>query len=414
MREEFPGYYRHTDEERAELWKTAVVVPDANVLLTLYRLGEATQEKMLAIFRGLGERLFVPHQAALEFQCNRLAVIDDQLKAYDDLDKELEKLSTTVFQKLRRHPRLDREELRDQVTGALAPIREEIATLNEAHPDPLLDGHPLGEDSVRDALAEVLDDRIGARRDPAELAKVGAPRYKRKQAPGWKDAEKPVPECYGDLAIWLDAVERAKAESKPLIFVTEERKEDWWWERGGELIGPRPELVEEVRSEAGQDFYLANLTQFMEEGAVALELEFSEAEREDVRRARRLEVRRGPSPLPRWFSGGQSEPERATLSLWLHPRPPTSPETWPPMLITCRVECPDGTNVEFGVLTDTFSVDFVYPESFTESAVAEPGVYSYSWSCTWKSADLFEIPSGNVASGTFEIPADKPPHGRAK
>lgn len=89
---------------------------DANVLLTLYRLGKATQEKMLAIFRGLGERLFVPYQAALEFQRNRLVVIDDQMKAYDDLDRELDKLSTTVFQRLRRHPRLDREELCDQVS----------------------------------------------------------------------------------------------------------------------------------------------------------------------------------------------------------------------------------------------------------------------------------------------------------
>lgn len=325
-------------------------------------------------------------------------VIDEQMKVYDDLDKELEKLSSVVLQKLRRHPRPDRDELGQQVEIALTPIREEIAAVKEEHPDPLADGHPLGEDRVREVLAEVLDGRVGSRRDPAELAKVGADRFKRKQPPGWKDAEKPEPDCYGDLAIWLDAVDRAKAEGKPLIVVTEERKEDWWWLRSGELIGARPELVEEVRSEAGQDFLLSNLTQFMAEAAVALELEFSDAEREDVKRARRVIL------SPRWFSGGKISPEEAALSLWLHPRPPTSPETWPRMLINCTIERPNGTSVEYEVLTDAFSVEYVYPWSFAEDSV-EPGKYSYVWTCTWESADMFTIPSGEVARGTFEIPA---------
>ena len=40
MREKFPGYYRPTAEEFDELWRSALIVPDANVLLSLYRLSE--------------------------------------------------------------------------------------------------------------------------------------------------------------------------------------------------------------------------------------------------------------------------------------------------------------------------------------------------------------------------------------
>lgn len=50
---------------------------------------------------------------------------------------------------------------------------------------------------------------------------------------------------YGDLIIWKEIINYASAEKKPIIFVTDDRKEDWWRIENGETIGPREELIQE-------------------------------------------------------------------------------------------------------------------------------------------------------------------------
>ena len=52
-------------------------------------------------------------------------------------------------------------------------------------------------------------------------------------------------------------------KQKPVIFITDDRKEDWWLERNGKTIGPRPELLEEFLSKTGQSFYMYRPQQFL-------------------------------------------------------------------------------------------------------------------------------------------------------
>jgi hypothetical protein len=439
MRGDFPGYYQHSEEQLEALWKSAVVVPDTNVLLTLYRLGESTREKLLAILDGLGDRLFVPHQVAFEFQQSRLGVIDEQMKAYDDLDRELEKLSTSVLQTLRTHPRLDRAELSKQIESALKPIRDQIAAVKEDHPDPLDGGHALGADRVRDELDRILDTRVGGPRDFEKLKKVGAPRYERKQAPGWKDADKPERDRYGDLCIWLDAIDRVKADQKPLILITEERKEDWWWDWKGSLIGPCPELVEEVRDKAGQQFHLSNLSQFMEEGARALGLELSEEERDDVERVQQPEVVEHEQPpwvdlgqmqwfMPKaqmefsdaqrqwltdlnlqlytphfhWEAEVDVQGDRAELGLR------SNQQIWVQSgdrrhHFVCVVSGPSGNRAQAVALRSELDVSFEYPRDFVGDLDQKPGEYKFRWHYSGRAVASFSIPSGEVAAGRFEL-----------
>lgn len=71
MRKTFPGHHRPSREEFAELWEEALIVPDTNVLLTLYRLPEETREKLLEILDGLKDRLFVSRSAGLRYGARR-------------------------------------------------------------------------------------------------------------------------------------------------------------------------------------------------------------------------------------------------------------------------------------------------------------------------------------------------------
>lgn len=66
---------------------------------------------------------------------------------------------------------------------------------------------------------------------------------------------------FGDLTFWKQIIEEAKSRKiKHLIFITDDDKEDWWLiadYMGEKQIGPRPELIEEIRREAGTEhFYM--------------------------------------------------------------------------------------------------------------------------------------------------------------
>jgi len=69
--EDFVGYRLPSGDDIDIALRKAVVAVGANVLLNMYRYNQQTSEDLLAILERLGDRLVVPHQAALEFWRNR-------------------------------------------------------------------------------------------------------------------------------------------------------------------------------------------------------------------------------------------------------------------------------------------------------------------------------------------------------
>jgi hypothetical protein len=89
MRDIFPGHYRPNAAVFRALWKDATVALDANVLLNLYRYPAPARDDLIAAFRKLSPRIFVPYQAALEYQSGRVGTIASQLKRFDEVRKVL-------------------------------------------------------------------------------------------------------------------------------------------------------------------------------------------------------------------------------------------------------------------------------------------------------------------------------------
>ena len=110
MKQLFRGYFRPTKPEFDRLWNEAIFTFDASFLLNVYRYTPATQQKMLAILEKLRDRVWIPHQAALEFHRNRHRVIATQSDAYDHVKKAVaDALSHFEGQisKFARHPFID-------------------------------------------------------------------------------------------------------------------------------------------------------------------------------------------------------------------------------------------------------------------------------------------------------------------
>jgi hypothetical protein len=264
MREKFPGWCPKKPEQIAKLWDTAIFVPDANVLLHCLRHTTVVRDELLRLFEALGDALWIPYQVGLEFQRNRLDVQFGALDAYDALIKDQESnvdKARDRLRQLRAHPTIDVQKELAALDMFLSDFKGRMEAARRAHPSTEIDG-------VLEKLFKLLENRIGDKW-PADklvaLKRDGEERYSKKIPPGYKDHKKDAGEYdkFGDLIIWKEMIVKAKADKRPAIFISDDAKEDWWWLHRGRKMGPRPELIEEFRVEAGQDFHIYEFSQFL-------------------------------------------------------------------------------------------------------------------------------------------------------
>jgi len=219
----------------------------------------------------------------------------------DSLNKGLKPLQLS-----KRHPVIRTDTLIQDVTKVFNGFRAELKELENKQPD------VYNVDKLRDKIDILLSGKIGSPPvSQEELDKVyeeGQVRYKRQQPPGFLDEGKnkqEEDECYaynglhfrrkyGDLILWYQIIEEAKKREdfKNILFITDDDKPDWWWiveSRGEKKIGPRPELVEEIKSKAEVTlFFMYNSEHFMEYAKQYLGIKIKEESIAQVRDWARL------------------------------------------------------------------------------------------------------------------------------
>jgi hypothetical protein len=288
------GYCRPTDDEFAELWQNCLFVLDANVLLNLYRWPPETSQEWIGILKQISDRLWVPHQVDWEYQRHRPGVIKEQTKIYDQIRGELQRVQTDLKNKLnamlgsKRRRLVDQDRLLEAIDSAFAEAEKELDRGKQKHPD------LSNDDYIGDAIASLLEGKVGSPYKFERLGEVfleGPKRYEHKIPPGYKDAEEEQGfEAYGDLILWYQIMDKAKETKTPIIFVTDDRKEDWWWVSERKTIGPRPELLKEIRDYAGVSFYMYRPAQFMEYAQKCLGLQVKQETIDEVREIERQQA----------------------------------------------------------------------------------------------------------------------------
>ncbi|MBW4651102.1 MAG: DUF4935 domain-containing protein [Kastovskya adunca ATA6-11-RM4] len=268
MRNLFRGYYKPTPEEIAQIWHEGIFSFDTNVLLHIYSYTPETRSKFFEILGQLKERIWIPHQVAYEYQKNRLYVIANQVKAYEDitviLDRNLNSLKQELFKDYKRHPFINTRNIIKTIETALEEIKSDLTRSHEQHPN------YVESDDLRETLTDLLEGKVGKPYSDEELENIyqkAEKRFSYKKPPGYKDSKKSLPKNYGDVVLWFQLIDYAKYMQKPLIFVTDDDKEDWWLKYEGETIEPRPDLVQEILSEVGLEefkFYMYHSDQFLD------------------------------------------------------------------------------------------------------------------------------------------------------
>jgi hypothetical protein len=188
MKSSFSGYYPPSADEYERLWKEAVVVLDTNVLLSLYRLPSVAREELFGVLKLLNDRLWIPHQVALEFQRRRLTVIANERKATEDALTGASEVVDEIKAKV--------ESLQIDKRGlgiASPPLLAELTKANDQLVDAIRKAHDAqldisASDPIREQLDELLTDRVGAaptsQADLDTLTADGDERYTEKIPPG--------------------------------------------------------------------------------------------------------------------------------------------------------------------------------------------------------------------------------------
>jgi hypothetical protein len=267
MRAHFSEYYRPTPSQFKKLWADAIFSFDANVLLDLYRFSQDSRNELLELMKAQRARIWVSNQAALEFYRNRLEAIEGVHKSTKEILAQLSRATQILDDECKQHPYLSAKIIRE-IRTKLNQCTESIGSAQASHPD------LSKNDEIADSIASVLEGRIGDPYPPEkldELSKIIQARYDRKIPPGYEDAKKkPFEMARGDALVWFQLMDKAKAEQKPMIFVTDDAKEDWWLRHKGQTLMPRPELRREFFETTGQEFFAYSTLSFVEHAKKAV------------------------------------------------------------------------------------------------------------------------------------------------
>lgn len=259
-----------TADEEKDLWENAIIVFDTSALGDSYSLSFSAQQHFAEILKYLKDRIWIPAQVRLEFEIHHTkflhsAIIEcysaeDKLnslwqKYSDELSKFMSSLSGEET-----HPYFEEK--------ALERFKEAVKRHNEIY----VEIQSIIKDQFTDRRKEIqkaaIEDKIyeiyklfekGVEfsvTDLIEIAKEGEQRYKKSIPPGYMDSkEKHGIQKFGDLILWKEIIRYARLNSKDIILISDDVKEDWNVDQDDPAKGPRTELIDEFQKETGLRFW---------------------------------------------------------------------------------------------------------------------------------------------------------------
>jgi hypothetical protein len=255
MKKEFFGFYPPEEKETDDIWTEAIIAFDANTLLNLYRYSKSTRNDFLKTLNEYSERLWLPYQAGYEFHNNRISVIKSQEQTYNEIGNKLDEFYEKLDNDLntfKRHPFISIDKVKLEFSKKIEKVKSDLLKQSEKHPE------YLKSDEILPSVTELFNEKIGEKYSDQELQTIfdkGKIRYEKKIPPGFSDIankkNKGNQKLYGDLIIWNQLIDKSKTSKSTIIFVTDDRKEDWWLKFKGQTIRPREELIKEFFDETG-------------------------------------------------------------------------------------------------------------------------------------------------------------------
>lgn len=264
--------------------KEGLILLDANSLLNIYRFSKENREKYFEILEKVKDRLYLSNQSGKEFYENRLTIIYNRANFKAALTEELvgkiELIKESVHKNnftssnktqgtkescnLIKHE----ESLKNDIINILEYAETNIKNKINSFENDITYEFINRKDPILDKIINLFEGKVSdelKKEELDELYKEGKERYSKQIPPGYKDLEKKEPRCYGDLIIWKDIIKIAKKNDKDILFVSDDRKEDWCEKFKNYDLGPRKELIEEFFLKTnGKKFHSIKTSEFID------------------------------------------------------------------------------------------------------------------------------------------------------
>lgn len=295
-KEEFYGFYIEPFNKENMTSENTIIVFDTNSLLNVFRFTPEASKEYFEIIQSIQDKIYIPYLVALEFHFHKSETLllneINVTKFKNDFSKNWNKVKSDaakkLFSSLSYRNDKDNKELNTYLSDLLNSkeldienkLVEKISSISK------------NQTNIFNALVEIMQSKTGERYTQdviTDIEKEGEERYKNEIPPGFNDANKKLSRSYngikyqqkfGDLIIWKDIIKKATNDKiKNVIFVTSDGKRDSKTdlnqktcvgidENGKnkyQIIGPRIELIEEMKNETGADFYLMDELEFMKQ-----------------------------------------------------------------------------------------------------------------------------------------------------
>lgn len=272
--------------------KKALVSFDTNALLNIYRYKESTAKQYLTALAAIKEQVWLPYMVGLEFHTLRAEVLKQEKKFIEKIYSKIEKFKEETQKEIssKEHSSFPQE----LFTKKLNEYMEELLSIIDQSKNDFPD--LIRKDHIREKIVKIFRGKVSEPLNEQLLQNIyneGELRFKNKIPPGYKDEQNKV-DCYklyGDLVIqtkysdfiiWYEIRKKAHDSKKNIIFVTDEKKEDWIWEVNGFQLGARPELVTEIQNKYGTKFSIISSSQFISLMSEMNNVKISKSSIEDV------------------------------------------------------------------------------------------------------------------------------------
>ncbi|MDR4995812.1 PIN domain-containing protein [Bacillus altitudinis] len=277
MREKFREFYFDRDDKK--IWEESIIVLDTNVLLNLYRYSKETSDQIIGLLNKYRDNLWMPHQVALEYHYNRKSVLLEQSGSYKKVCNALndipEKVRDMLNQDLSNYKKRHKGDVENFIKIIQAATNKHIEELN-AKNEKDTEYNLTDKDSIKLEITNLYNGKVGdpySKDEMKALEQEADDRLKKEIPPGYKDYNKKkghkfhngviIHNKYGDLILWKQLLRFAKEKNTSVIFLTDEQKEDWWYDLKSRIIGPKVELLNEFTSETNKEFHMFNSLGFV-------------------------------------------------------------------------------------------------------------------------------------------------------
>ena len=291
MKSKFHGLIPYNENDLSSIWKEAIFIVDTNVLLNFYRYStKRSYSAIYDILKGFNEqnRLYIPYQVALEYFFNCDSVINLQNQGIHNFSKQIKEKINNLTSEIKEltdtykktHPYL--------ILDNFNPILDDIVSIQKKLEE--IKNHELmslkSTDEIQLNLLNLLRDSTGEpylKKKLLEIEQTAEDRYKKKIPPGWEDSqgstkkedirtfgEYQYNQKYGDYILWCQIIDRVRnsTEKKPIIFITEDSKSDWWVKKRDKIIRPQPHLLKEFYELTNEEILIYRIDTFIQDAII--------------------------------------------------------------------------------------------------------------------------------------------------